>query len=628
MFLGYLFGGLIALTPTNPPINGVVVDTVKLKEVVISTKLKRYSSGLSLKIISPVEIEQGRSLLLSEVLFTQAGLNVSSYGPGATSSVSLRGLSSSHTAVLWNGINLQSTMNGGVNFSNIPTFFVDQIAVQQGGNGAIFGSGAIGGVIHLNNILDYGTGHSGEFFQTIGSNGLSYTGAEYSYSGKRIATSSRLFYTEAQNNYKYRNEQGDKREQTNANYRKAGIMETVSYAVTERDKLVVAFWGQDGYNRYPPTMEQSQSLQHDYTSFARISTQWQATRNNVDFNIKSALFNDWQNYRDPYISNSDHKLLLAMLEAEAIFRLSDKHTIEGGLYGNYERVKSTNYADIKDRYRPAATAIYRFRNNSGSVEMFASTRYELVKGETVPLTWSIGSQFGLTQRLKLRVNASRNFRLPSFNDLYWVPGGNPNLRPESGYSQEVNLDYLYTKAGYLISAKGAIFNNLVDNWILWKPQVSGIWSPVNYSKVWSRGAEGSVTFKKRWNKLTVGADLSGSITITTDETKESETKGEQLNYVPRYRSTASLFGDFMGFRIRYSHCYYGRRFYMDDRSKWLNPYSLGNLSIEKTFSATKYKVRAFARLDNIWNESYVIVKGYGMPLLNYQFGVAIQFNKN
>lgn len=101
MFLGYLFGGLIALTPTNPPINGVVVDTVKLKEVVISTKLKRYSSGLSLKIISPVEIEQGRSLLLSEVLFTQAGLNVSSYGPGATSSVSLRGLSSSHTAVLW-----------------------------------------------------------------------------------------------------------------------------------------------------------------------------------------------------------------------------------------------------------------------------------------------------------------------------------------------------------------------------------------------------------------------------------------------------------------------------------------------------------------------------------------------
>jgi len=628
MLLNFLLLGALSVAGENTPAKTNISDTVRLKEVVVNSKLKRYSSGLSMKVISSGEIQQGKSLLLSDMLSSQSNISINTYGPGATSTVSMRGLSAAHTAVLWNGINLQSTMNGGVNFGNIPTFFVDQIAVQQGGNGALFGSGAIGGVIHLDNTLDFGRGHSGEFFQSVGSYGLTYTAAKYSYSSKKVALSSRLFYTEAQNNYKYRDDQNNLFRQNNSNYRKAGLMQTATFALTEKDKLVVSYWGQDAFNRYPPIIGQTKSKQHDYYTFSRISTQWQANRKNIDFNIKSALFNDWQAYRDPYGANSDHRSLTAQLEGEAIFRLNSNQTIEGGIYTNLERVNSTNYKNTKSRLRPAMSAVYRYKTPNELLDAFASVRYEAVKGETTPITGSLGLQLRLLKGLYFRANASRNYRLPSFNDLYWVPGGNPDLKPETGYSQEANLDYLLVKNDYLFSIKVAAFNNTVSNWILWKPQENGFWSPVNYKKVWSRGAEGAATIKKRWSKITVGADLSGSITFTTDQTNDSQDKGKQLFYVPRYKAAASIYADYQNFRIRYTQSYVGRRFYKDDRSEWLNPYSLANISAEKSIIVKGYTIRAFARIDNVWNESYVVQLSYAMPLLTYQIGIALQLGEN
>lgn len=632
MLFSLLLAGTLSFTGGDLPEEKTTADTIRLKEVVVSSKLKRYSSGLSLNTISPTEIKQSKGLLLSDMLTGQSNITINSYGPGATSTVSLRGLSAAHTAVLWNGINLQSSMNGGVNFGNIPAFFVDQIVVQNGGNGALFGSGAIGGVIHLDNSLPFGEGHSGELFQSVGSYGLSYTAAKHTYSGQKVAISSRVFYTESQNGYRYRNGDNKTAHQINANYRKAGIMETAAFTLSGNDKLVVSLWGQDAYNRYPPTMDLLTSKQHDYTSFTKATAQWQATRKRIDFNIKSALFNDWQAYRDPNASttNSDHQSTVAQIEAEAIMRLTANQSIEGGVIANYERVKSTNYTDIKERFKPAITLAYRYRTDNAGFEAFASSRLEAINGKTAPVTWTAGAQKRIAKGLYLRGNLSRNYRIPSFNDLYWAGGGNPNLVPEDGYGEEVNLNYVYAQSGFLLSAKVAAFNNNVNNWIIWLPnsdptKPAGSWSPENYKKVWSRGVEGSITIKKKFDKLIVGIDLSGTETITTDEKSTSAAKkGLQLTYVPRYKGSASAYIDYRSLRIKYAQSYTGRRFFKDDRTEWLNPYTLAALSAEKRFTLNQYEVRGFLRIDNLWNESYQIVKNYGLPLLTFQLGVVLQ----
>jgi vitamin B12 transporter len=619
----FLLSALTAYGPTAID-EKTTSDTVRLKEVVVSSKLKRYSSGLSLKVVSPIELRQNSSALLTDLLSNQASVNVNSYSPGGTSNVSLRGLSSAHTAVLWNGINLQSTMNAGVSFGSIPTFFVDQVVVQQGGNGALFGSGAIGGVIHLDNVLPFGTGSSGELMQSVGSYGLTYTGAKYTYSGSRMAISSRLFYTEAENNYKITSSDNRDR-QINARYRKGGIMETGTFALTGNDKLVVSLWGQDGYNQYPPMVSNTMSSEYDYNHFIRATAQWQATRHRVDFNIKSALFSDWENYRNPGIERSNHHTTQGLLEGEAIVKLSAGSTLEGGINASYERATSTNYPDTKERYRPAGVLGYRFKADDEGLECFASIRQELVDGKASPMTWSVGAQKRLLAGLQLRGNVSRNYRVPSFNDLYWTGWGNPDLKSERGYGEELGLDYLLTKNGFLLSVKASGFNNNVDNWILWRPNGSK-WSPINVGKVWSRGAEANITVKQQLDQATLGVDLSGLFTRATDQTSGSSTKGMQLLYTPKYKGSAAIYLQTKSFSIRYTQSYTGRRYYIGN-TDWLNPFWVASVSADKTFDFRWGALRPFARIDNIWNEEYQMVKGYALPLRSFQTGISVSFGK-
>jgi iron complex outermembrane receptor protein len=624
MFLNVLLLSALSISGNSLPDEKMTSDTVRLKEVVVSSKLKRYSSGLSLKIVSSTELRQSSSALLTELLSSQATVNVNSYSPGGTSNVSLRGLSSAHTAVLWNGINLQSTMNSGVSVGSIPTFFVDQVVVQQGGNGALFGSGAIGGVIHLDNVLPFGTGNSGEVMQSVGSYGLTYTGAKYTYSGSKMAISSRLFYTEAENNYKI-NSSDNRDRQINARYRKGGIMETGTFALTGNDKLVVSVWGQDGYNQFPPMVSSTMSQEHDYSRFLRTTAQWQATRRWVDFNIKSALFSDWENYRNPGIERSNHHTTQGLLEGEAIVRLSAESTLEGGINASYERATSTNYPDTKERYRPAGVLGYRFRTSEGGLEAFTSIRQELIDGKASPLTWSAGAQKRLLAGLQLRGNVSRNYRVPSFNDLFWAGWGNPDLKPEEGYGEELGLDYLHTKNGFLLSIKAAGFNNNVKNWIQWQPDGSS-WTPLNIGKVWSRGAEASVTVKKQLANITLGTDLSGMYTRSTDQTSGSATKGQQLLYTPKYKGSAAIYLQAKSFSIRYTQSYTGRRYYIGN-TDWMNPFWVASVAVDKTFDFGWGALRPFARIDNIWNEEYQMMKGYALPLRTFQAGISVSIGK-
>jgi len=627
MLFSLLLAGTLSFTGGDLTEEKTIADTIRLKEVVVSSKLKRYSSGLSIKSISSSEIRVGESTQLSELLSNQSNISVNSYGSGGTSGVSIRGLKASQTAVLWNGINLQSTMNGEVNIGNIPTFFVDQIAVQQGGNGALFGSGAIGGVIHLDNTLAFNEGHSGSILQSLGSCGLTYTGLKYSYSGENTSLSTRVFYTESANDYKFKNVNSTGKpieRQHNSNYRKGGIMVNSAFNISNNDKLVFALWGQDGYSRLPQPMSGSAEKPFDYNSFARGTVQWQATRKKYSFNVKAALLNDWQNYRSPKSSfgpYSDHHTTVGLLEAEAMVPFGDNHSLEAGLSNSYERATSTNYKDTKFRYKPAATLGYRFKSSDGDVEAFASLRQEVIDTQLNPITWSLGTQYRLAKGLLLRGNISRNYRVPTFNELYWDNWGNASLKPEHGYGEEVGMEFLHSENGFLFNSKLSVFNNNVNGWIIWVPADGGKWTSENVDKVWSRGVELGVTLKQRYQQYIIGCDLSGLMTTSTNQ----DTK-LQLPYTPKYRGSVSLNLQASTYLIRYSHSFVGER-YMSKNSGTLPAYSIAGITLEKSISLNRYQLSSFIRIDNIWNVDYQSIADYGMPLRNFQLGIRLNIGK-
>jgi len=75
---------------------------------------------------------------------------------GSIATSAIRGASAGHTVVVWNGLALQSPMLGLLDLSMLPSGLVDEVSIQYGGQSTLWGSGAIGGVIHLNNQAKFG----------------------------------------------------------------------------------------------------------------------------------------------------------------------------------------------------------------------------------------------------------------------------------------------------------------------------------------------------------------------------------------------------------------------------------------------------------------------------------------
>jgi iron complex outermembrane receptor protein len=630
-----ILAGLSFANPAKPD-GSEPIDTIAIEGIVVNSKLQRFSSSLSLKVIPASELRQSKHLVLTDLLSAISNITINSYGQGGLSSATLRGLGSYHTAILWNGINLQSPMTGGVNLSIIPVNFIDQLAIQYGGNGALFGSGAIGGTIHLSNILELGKGHSAEVYQTYGSYNTIFSGVNYTYSGLRFASSTRVFYSETDNDYKFHNitKIGQPYEnQVNSNSNKNGLMQNFVYQLTKANKLSSSVWLQNAFNRYPPMMTASSNREKDYNNFFRGVIQWSSTHKKIDVNTKASYFYDIQRYRNPGIGDtSNHYSNNGIIESEAIIKLAQNHNIETGININNERITSTNYPSSKERTRTATSVTYRYTKIDRKLDFYAGLREEMVGNRQNPITWSFGSRFKLTQRLILRSNISRNYRIPDMNDLYWsgyLSKGNPTLKPEHGYSEEIGVDYLLINDNSSFITKLSAFNSNVSDWIIWLQDDQGdkSWSPVNAKKVWSRGVDASISFANELHNWQWRLDLMGTGTISTTEESATESDiGKQLPYIPKIKASGSFYLRFNSYTVKYNHSYTGKR-NTPYNALTIVPYSIASISFEKTFEGHVFSIRSFLRIDNLFNKEYQVMAWYPMPLRSYQLGVSILFNK-
>ena len=101
-------------------------------------------------IIDRQKIESSGAAGLADVLKRVPGIEMSrNGGPGATTSVFLRGAESRFTAVYIDGVRVDSQATGGAAWESIPLALIDRIEVLRGPAGAVYGSDALGGVIQI-----------------------------------------------------------------------------------------------------------------------------------------------------------------------------------------------------------------------------------------------------------------------------------------------------------------------------------------------------------------------------------------------------------------------------------------------------------------------------------------------
>lgn len=607
-----------------------ITDTVfQIKEVTVtSNRLAYFSVGNKIKTIDSSLLGSYATTNLAQVLGAYSQVQISSYGLGL-SNPSIRGTGSSHTAVLWNGFNLQDLLNGGVDCALLPINFFDDVKVQYGGCSALYGSGAIGGAIHLINNLDFNKGFSSSVTSGYGSFENIYEGLNLGYSNSKYSAFVRGFYNTAKNDFDFRiPSKPDVPYGTmmNAGSKQYGILAGNAYKLGNRSKIESFFWFQDNNKDIAPTVLTYGSGNYDNQrdKFYRATASWKTWNELSDLTIRS-FFSDYYTVWD----SLQYRSLQLSNQAEYNLRINKNNMLNAGVDYTFEKGFAKSFITSPHRNRISLFSSYRFTGEKSKFQVVANIRDEMIDNVVKPVTFSVGFEYPVYRDVTLKGNVSKNYRVPTFNDLYWYPGGNPDLRNESGFNQELGFVFTPKWDVFSLRYEATAFSNMVTDWILWQPSLTNAnyWEAENVSKVWARGAENELSVSFPLNEILVKTSVSYTYARSTKEKADAPkdlTYHKQLINVPEHKGMASLSLRYSGYTFYIAQSFTGLRYASQDNTRSVDPYTLSNLSLSKVLRFQSHQLNVSFQINNLWNNVYQVILNYPMPLRNFQLNIQLK----
>jgi iron complex outermembrane receptor protein len=203
-------------------------------------------------------------------------------------------------------------------------------------------------------------------------------------------------------------------------------------------------------------------------------------------------------------------------------------------------------------------------------------RKEVSTDYNSPFLFSLGSTYVFNPFYTLKVNFSRNFRIPTFNDLYWEPGGNADLKPESSYQGEVGNIFSYKK----FTLSETLYFIKINDLIRWVPNDGPNWSPENTDRVNTYGSETILGWTNSYGKNNFAVNGSYAYTIS----KNVDTN-KQLFFVPYHKVTGSIAYSYGKLSVNYQYLFNGFVYTRSDNdpSEIIDGYQVSNVGIDYNF---------------------------------------------
>jgi iron complex outermembrane receptor protein len=244
------------------------IDTV----VLFDNQLNRQNNFHLLKKISPEDIQKNATNL-SEVLRFQTPVYIKENGRGAVSSPSFRGTTAQQTAFLWNGISINSVFLGQGDINNIGFLLADELGVKSGGGSVLYGSGAIGGSIHLNNQLNFGKGLKNSLYSEIASYGTFQHILKSSFSNDGFSVQLSANHSISENNFEIPERDYYNR---NGKYSNGSVNIGMAYKINPTHKISWISECYRGNQRYPIFSENQNKTQYLTENFKSLGVwDWQ-----------------------------------------------------------------------------------------------------------------------------------------------------------------------------------------------------------------------------------------------------------------------------------------------------------------------------------------------------------------
>lgn len=584
---------------------------LELDEVVVSADrlLRNFSKTQTTQVLTD-SVKQRNASSLTQLLNFNSPIYLRENGLGMVSSASFRGATAQQTAVIWNGININSQFTGQTDFNTINTRNFNNVTIRHGGGSVLYGSGAIGGSVHLNDRVTFNTDFNNNLFASIGSFNTQDLSYKTQYGNDRFSVGVAVAYTHSDNDFTYevRNRE---RENLNGQFYNVSLGTTLGYKINERNTLRYynnVYDGERHFSLILPT--ETPTKYHDFNT--RQLLEWEAKYGKFLSVLRGAYLTE----RYEFFGNieSDN---FSFGEAETFignYQLSYKWAKDGKLLGvadmNHTHGKGSNIPEVS-RTISAFSLLLNQRINSFYYE--ATVRKEITNNYESPLLFSLGLQQKFGKYYQLRLNGSKNFRIPTYNDLYWAGAGNPDLIPET--SHQIEMGNQLTLNNWQINLTG--FYNNIEDLIRWIPNSSGVWRPVNTNSVLTYGLETQLQYSNQFGNHQI--TLNANYGYTVSENKETD---KQLIYVPFHKGSGTLNYSFKTLNTYWQTAYAGEVFTQSDNNRMIDAYWVHNLGAEFKFLKNS---TLGARIQNILNNNYQSVANRYMSGINYNFYLNFNF---
>ena len=614
-----------------------VSDTIRMKEIVVSAGLlSEVADAFKQVRIDTLSVNEMRHGSISDIITESGYIYIKSYGPGGIATPSFRGTGASHTQLSWNGISVNSPMLGQADLSLIPGGFIDEIKIYTGLASLAITSGGLGGTIDFVNGPDWKSNELLETGIAAASFGRFSTYGRLFLGGDRFRSVTRAFFQSGDNDFKYiDNVNGPSPEykyRLNAEYSKKGLMQEF-YLRNDKSVSSARIWLQEAERNLPASILMPQVIpsenQTDIFLRTIINHRRFYRKSNIDLTV--ALFSDRLDYVNQQASVNSKNHSITLNSKAAFEKEFTKNThLEILLTNEYSRVNSVNYSDIKSRSVSGLSAAARksFGENIGMVLL---VRQMIMSGRILLPDISAGADIRIIRNREafLRINVARNSKVPSLNDLFWNPGGNPDLKDEYCSSLEVETVYDGRLSSTVSFETGvSLYSNFIRDMIQWLPGEFNYWTPQNLNSVNTYGFEADLKVNYREGRLKTM--LAGHYSFTRAEeagTDRTKAGGEQLIYVPVSQFNTNARIEWSSIYLVWLSAFTGKRFTSVDNSDYLPAYLLNNINCGFRFNAAKTSFDLSIRVENIFNTIYQTIAYQPMPMRSYNLCFTFNLRK-
>lgn len=577
-------------------------SAVPLDPVVVTASRTRQSLSDALPqttVFDQQAIRDSGATDLVSLLALAPGAQITTTGTfGSSASLYLRGADSTQTLILIDGVRVDSTSLGQAQLAQLQLDQIDHIEIVNGNVSALYGSGAVGGVVQI--FTKQGSSKAPYFnFET--EYGTYGTQRQRAGVGGAIGSDGSTTFDVTVSRFKSDGFPSiNAAEAPGANPADDGFLNTSVNATLRRkfnedwDAGVTLYDSSgrihyaDSYDANVTDINQDENRVMTLSAFldGKVTRNWTTHLRLAEGDDQTTDYLD-----DAEDSRFDSTNRQFTWQNEYAFTDTQKM-----LFGYEHLQQSLDSDQYSVPTRNVDSAFVGYDGTFGRSQFQFNLRHDQYSDFGGANSYYAAYGYRITQAVKAIASYSDAFRAPTFNDLYYPDYGNPDLKPERSHSEELALQYDGKDLGLMrVTAFQTRYTNLIESTEVGS-SYDYIAENVGHAKV--QGVETS------WSGQIGLTDVRASFTVQNPEDLDDDT---DLSLRARRFLSLSASRAIDRWRVGGNWVVSAQR---NDEGTNLGGYGVLNLTARYNITKSWYVVGS---LDNVFDKRYEMVYTYNTP---------------